>query len=166
MSSLKYQLKSLMPSLKEEANKIRDPEVKRRLYLIRAVIESPKDVKKTCEMRGVSTDYFYKWARKLLESKTLRALGSLSKAPKKFWNQTQKRVEKRIVKLRRAEPFKGPERISFDLKTRFNMVCPPSTVAAILKRKGLVKKRVSREAQQEAHEALPKAVAWLFADGF
>jgi transposase InsO family protein len=140
MSSLKYQLKELLPSLKGEANKISDPDVKRRFYLIKAVSESPKDVKKTCEARGVSTDYFYKWARRLLSKKTLLALRSISKAPKKFWNQTQKRVEKRIVKLRCAEPFKGPERISFDLKTKFNMVCAASTVAAILKRSGLVKK--------------------------
>jgi len=140
MSSLKYQLKELLPSLKGEANKISDPEVKRRFYLIKAVSESPKNVKRTCEARGVSTDYFYKWARKLLESKTLQALVSRSKAPKRFWNLTQKRVEKRIVKIRRAEPFKGPETISFDLKKRFNMICAPSTVAAILKRKGLVKK--------------------------
>jgi hypothetical protein len=139
MSALKYQLREELASLKEEANKITDPEIKRRYYLLKAVSESKKDIKKTCEARGVSTDYFYKWASRLIKLKVLSALKSASKAPKKFWNQTQRRVEKRIIKLREAEPFKGPERLSYDLKRKFNMVCSSSTVAAILKRSGLVK---------------------------
>lgn len=112
MSHLKYQLKLLVSSLSEDANKIKDPEVKRRLYLIKAVVESKKDVKKTCETRGVSTDYFYKWAGRFLESKSLEGLRSGSKSPKSFWNQTSPRTERKIVRIRKREPFKGPERIS------------------------------------------------------
>lgn len=140
MPSLKYQLKVLVSSLSLQANQSHDPAVKRRFYLIRAVAQSNKDVKKTCEGRGISTDLFYKWASRLLEVGSLLALKSGSKAPKSFWNKTPKRVEKRILKLRKLEPFKGPERISFDLKKMFNIVCPVSTVAAILKRAGLVTK--------------------------
>lgn len=140
MPSLQYQLKSLVSSLSAEANRIKDPEIKKRFYLIKAVSESKKDVKKTCEMRGVSTDFFYTWATRLIEVGSLIALRSLSKTPKSFWNKTQARVEKRILKIRKAEPFKGPDRISFDLKRDYNMICPVSTVAAILKRKGLVTK--------------------------
>ena len=140
MSALKYQLKELVSSLSAEANKNKDPLVKQRFYLIKAVVESKKDIKKTCEARGVSTDFFYLWSKRLLEMKSLQALRSLSKSAKTFWNKTPRRIEKRIVKLRNAEPFLGPERISQKLKRQFNMVCPASTVAAILKRTGLVAK--------------------------
>ena len=145
MSSLKYQLRVLLPSLKEEANKITDPEVKRRYYLIKAVSESPKDVKKTCEVRGFSTDFFYKWGRKLLVAKTLEALKTLSKSPKKFWNKTAPRIVKRVKKLKKMFPFQGPETISFYLKKDFNMKCPPSTVYGILKRSGLISKVYQKE---------------------
>lgn len=141
MSALKYQLGLLVSSLSAEANKIKDPDVKRRLYLIKAVVESKKDVKKTCETRGVSTDYFYKWAMRFLESKSLAGLRSKSKAPKLFWNQTSKRTERKVVNIRKKEPFKGPERISFELKRKFKIICAASTVAAILKRRGLVTKK-------------------------
>jgi transposase InsO family protein len=140
MSSLKYQLKVLVSSLSAEANQSRDREVKKRFYLIKAVVESKKDVKKTCEMRGFSTDFFYAWAKRFIEFRSLLGLKSQSKSPKTFWNKTSKRIERKIIRLRQAEPFKGPERISFDLKRKFKIVCAVSTVAAILKRKGLVTK--------------------------
>ena len=140
MSAKKYQLKDLVSSLSAEANKNRDPEVKRRFYLIKAVVESKKDVKKTCEMRGTSTDSFYKWSDRLLKLQNLSALKSVSRTVKYFWNKTSKRVERRVIKIRNLQPYMGPERISFKLKKTFNMICPPSTVAAILKRAGLVTK--------------------------
>ena len=140
MSQLKYQLKSVLSTLSSEANKNKDPEVKRRLYLIKAVVNSDKDIKKTCEARGVSTDQFYMWARRLLKSKKLVSLQSLSRSAKSFWNKTPPLIEKRAIKLRKKEPFKGPDRISRDLREDHNMICPVSTVAAILKRAGLVTK--------------------------
>ena len=145
MSALKYQLKELVSSLSAEANQNKDKQVKQRFYLIKAVIESKKDVKKTCEARGVSTDQFYTWAKRLIEAKTLVGLKSLSKSAKSFWNKTPPRVEKRILKMRKAEPFLGPERISQRLKKKFNVLCPSSTVAAILKRSGLVTKEYSKQ---------------------
>jgi len=150
MSALKYQLKEILPTLKEEANKISDPEIKRRYYLIKAVCESPKSVKKVCESRGVSTDFFNKWGKKLLAAKTLEALKSLSRSPKKFWNKTARRIEKRVKKLKRESPFRGPESISFYLKKDYNMKCPPSTVYGILKRAGLIAKEY-RERRTKKH---------------
>ena len=89
MSVKKYQLKDLVSSLSAEANKNKDPEVKARFYLIKAVVSSDKDVKKTCEGRGTSTDTFYKWGDRLLKSRNLSALKSLSKTVKYFWNRRQ-----------------------------------------------------------------------------
>jgi transposase InsO family protein len=138
MPSLKYQLRELLASLSVESNQLKDPVAKRRLYLIRAVAESSKDVKKTCEARGVSTDLFYKWSAKLLLSRTLGCLRSISKTNARKYNQTSKRVEKKIVEIRQARPYLGAERISFELKAQFGIECPTSTVGAILKRKGLI----------------------------
>jgi transposase InsO family protein len=159
MSALKYQLQDLVSSLSAEANKNKDPEVKKRFYLIKAVAESKKDVKKTCESRGVSTDLFYMWAKRFLNNKTLSSLKSKSKSALSFWNQTSKQVEKKIVRMRKNEPFKGPERISFDLKKKFKIICPPSTIAAILKRKGLVTKayrdRLTKKHMRRYRRAFP-----------
>ena len=58
MSKLKDQLKVILPKLSEEANHNRDPEVKFRLYALKSIVESKKDVKKACEAKGVSTDFF------------------------------------------------------------------------------------------------------------
>jgi hypothetical protein len=60
MHSLKYQLMALLPRLSGEANKIQDREAKERYYLLKAVAESKKPVKRVCEARGRSTDYFEK----------------------------------------------------------------------------------------------------------
>lgn len=138
MSKLKHQLKVILPTLSTEANHNRDPEVKFRLYVLKAVVESKKDVKKACEARGVSTDFFYKWGRKLVKGKTLTSLQSRSRKPKRSPEQTPRRVEKRIRKLRLADPSHGPERISFFLKKLFNIRCAPSTVYNVLRRLGLI----------------------------
>ena len=138
MPSLKYQLRELLASLSAESNQLKDPVAKQRLYLIKAVAESKKDIKKTCEARGVSTDLFYKWSARLLLDRTLESLRSFSRAPKRKWNQTPKRIEKRVVALRKARPYLGAERISFELKKQFNIKCAISTAGAILKRSGLI----------------------------
>ena len=90
-----------------EANKSKDHEVKKRFYLIKAVAESKKDIKKTCEARGVSTDQFYNWANRFLEAKNLNALKSLSRSAKRFWNKTSLRIEKELLKLEKLSPFWG-----------------------------------------------------------
>ena len=68
MASLKLQLRKILPDLSKQANTISNPEIKKRLYLIRAVVNSPKSVERVCQSRGVSTDYFNKWGRILLKA--------------------------------------------------------------------------------------------------
>jgi transposase-like protein len=159
MSALKYQLERCLSTLVGAANKNQDPEIRRRLYLLKAVVSSRKDIKKTCEARGVSTDVFYKWARRLLKAQNLESLKSHSRAPKRKWNKTIKRIEKRVVALRVAQPFKGPDRLSYDLKKKFNIICAPSTVAAILRRSGLIaksyKERLSKKHFRRYRRSLP-----------
>src|SRR4051812_16893086 len=109
MSKLKSQLKVILPTLSREANRNQDKEVKFRLYALKAIVGSKKDVKKACEARGVSTDFFYEWGGRLLRVRKLSSLKSQSRKPRRSPKQTPKRVEKRIRKLRVAEPAQGPE---------------------------------------------------------
>ena len=83
MSALKDQLRLILPGLAKEANANQDKEIKRHLYLIKAVCSSPKPVKQVCEKRGVSTDQFYLWGKRLRRSKSLLSLRSKSRKPKK-----------------------------------------------------------------------------------
>jgi transposase InsO family protein len=150
MSKLKDQLKLIMPKLSEQANRNQDKEVKFRLYALKAIVDSKKDVKHACEMKGVSTDFFYEWGNRLFRSNKLSSLKSKSRRPKRSPNKTPLRVEKRIRKLRRAEPSHGSERISFYLKNLFNVSCPPGTVFNVLKRLGFVCK-AKRKTRSKKH---------------
>lgn len=165
MPSLKLQLREILPELSKQANKIKDPVIKKRLYLIKRVCESPKSVSQVCRFGGVSSDYFNKWGSILLRAKDLLSLKSVSRKPKSCPHQTPKRIEKRIRNLRLAEPSHGPERISFDLKKLFNMVCPPSTVYAVLLRLGMItevyKKKLTKEHLKRYRQPLP---GWLQMD--
>lgn len=138
MSALKIQLKELLQKLSHEANKIQDPEIKKRYYFLKRVAESKKSILRACESCGKSRDYFYDLVKKLFAGKSIESLKPDSKRPHQSPNQTPKRVERRIRKLRLEEPSHGPERISFYLKKKFNMICAPSTVAAVLGRLKLV----------------------------
>jgi hypothetical protein len=138
VSALKIQLKELLQKLSHEANKNQDPEIKKRYYFLKRVAESQKSIRRACESLGKSRDYFYDLVKKFFSGRTIESLKPDSRRPHHSHNQTPKRVERRIRKLRLEEPSHGPERISFYLKKKFNMICPPSTVAAILVRMGLI----------------------------
>ena len=165
MPSLKLQLRKILPGLSKQANTITDPEIKKRLYLIRAVVNSPKSVGKICQQWGKSSDFFNKWGSKLLKAKDLLSLKSTSRKPKHCPHQTPKRVEKRVRALRLAEPSHGPERISFDLKKFYNMVCSPSAVYAVLWRLELIteeyKKKLTKTHLKRYRRPLP---GWMQMD--
>ncbi len=147
---MKYQLKALLPRLSGEANKIQDRDAKERYYLLKAVVESKKPVKRVCESRGRSTDYFEKWALRLIERKKLDALLSLSRKPKHSPRESSLQSTKRVKRLKRKYPAYGPERISFYMRLKYGENCPPSTVYAILKREGLIS-RTYRQQRSKAH---------------
>ncbi len=69
MSALKYQLRLILPQLSKEANANQDKEVRRHLYLIKAVCSSNKSVKRVCESR-----MFFESGLGLLPAHTLTAL--------------------------------------------------------------------------------------------
>src|ERR1700746_3267071 len=109
--NLKHQLKSILPTLSDEANRIQDRQIKERYYLIKAVVQSKKSVVKACAEAGKSPDSFNMGGKRLLKQKSLKALKPISKKPKYSPKQTPKRVEKRVVQIRKAQPYLGPERV-------------------------------------------------------
>ena len=152
MSELKKQLRLILPSLAAEANANTNKEIRRHLYLIKAVVQSPKSVVQVCEARGVSSDQFYLWAKRLVKAKNLVCLASKSKAPLLSPRQTKKRIERKISSLRKAEPSHGAERISFDLMKLFKIKCAPSTVYNVLKRMKLISAAHSRRLVKRHHK--------------
>ena len=151
MSALKNQLRLILPELSKESNANQDKEIKRHLYLIKAVCGSTKSVTLVCEKRGVSTDQFYHWGKLLRKFKNLECLRSKSRKPKYSPNQTSKRIERKILILRKAEPSNGAERISFDLLRLFKIICPPMTVYNVLKRLKLISTDYHKKLTKKHH---------------
>lgn len=146
MSKLQYQLRELLPKLSSEAKKTTDPEIKKHFYLVKAVGESRKSVKVACESRGESTKVFYKWANRLLETERLESLRNHSKRPHHSPKQIDSRIEKRILRIRRKQPYMGPEQIRFELSKKWKSKTPhPSTVYQALRRNGLIKKEYRKK---------------------
>ena len=144
MSSLKYQLRPILASISSEAQKVSIKEVKERYYLLKRICESPKSLAKVCRAEGVSRAWFYKWARRLKKSKKMEALFSQSRKPKKSPQKTRPRIEKKVCKIRRAQPFLGAERIQNDLKRIYREDCPVSTINNILRRNNFIGKEKAK----------------------
>jgi len=150
MSSLKYRLRELLPSLSEQGKSCQDRAIKQRLYLVKAIAQSRRTIKAACEFRGVGRDRFYEWARRLLEKKSISALSPRSRKPLRSPNQTKAETEKKIVVLRNKKPFQGPERLSVALEEQYGLLVPPSTIYAVLVRKEKISKEY-RERRTKKH---------------
>ena len=144
MSALRKQLVKIIGDLSEEANKNHDREIKERYYFLRSVVRSKQSVTRACALAGQSTDCFNLWGKRLRRQKKLSALKSKSRRPKFSPTQITKRVERRIIALRKAEPSHGPERISFDLKKLYGIIVRPDRVYRALKRNNLISKARSK----------------------
>jgi len=149
MSNLKYELKCLISRLSADANKIRDREIKQKYYFLKEVAFSKQNISFVCFKWGKSRDYFYKWAKRLLEAKDLNALKEKSKAPSYRPSATSPRIIKKIKKIRKKEPYLGGERISFELRSKHKMKCPSSTVSDILKRENMIDKTYTKRATKK-----------------
>ena len=137
MSQLKKQLQELLPELKGEAKSLKASDAKQRYRNLKFIIKSKKSVLSACRSLNVSDDYFRKWAKKIIEYRTLDALSSSSRKPHSSPNKISKYYEQKIIKLRRAEPYLGPDRIKFILRLK----CSVSAIASCLKRNKLISKQ-------------------------
>lgn len=143
MSQLKKQLRKLLPRFSQEANKIRDPEARSRWMKLRKITESTKSLAHACRFYGLSEDSYQKWGQRLLKKPRGEALSSRSRKPCRSPRKTKPRVEKQVLKIRRVEPYLGPERIANEAKKIFGLDVPPSTVFNILRRAKVVGKKIA-----------------------
>ena len=110
------------------------------------------------ERHGVSRKTLYKW----IERFEAEGVAGLQDQPRRACchpNQTSEEVESAIAAFRRKHPDWGPKKIVHVLSTRDEETSWParSTVAAILKRHGLVKAR--RRRRPVGHPGHPTTVA-------
>lgn len=140
MSDLRYSLRELLSSLNSQVRTLKDKKAKGRYYFLKDVAFSKRSLKKACESHGKNRDYFYNWGKRLLKEGCLESLKDQSQKPKHSPNKTAKYIEKKIKRMRKKEPYLGPERISFYLKEKHSIECPPSTVYRVLCRLGMISK--------------------------
>lgn len=140
---LKEHLRLMIPRLSAEANQLKDSEARSRWMKIRKIALSPKTIESCCSKEGVSVDFFNKWGTRLVKSKRLAGLFTKSRKPHRSPKQVKPRVEKIVLKIRRAEPYLGPDRISDTAQKFYNLVVPSSTVFAILRRACVVGKKIA-----------------------
>ena len=95
-----------------------------------------------CEMFGVSRKTGYKWRKRYAEQ-GMEGLRALSCAPRRHPNAVAAEIEAAIVTLKTQRPKRGPKKLWQLLHDRYPDVHWParSTIAAILKRHGLVRSR-------------------------
>lgn len=121
--------------------------------LIAASKEEEYSLAELCRQRGISRQTAYKWLRRY-EEYGEAGLEESSRAPKSCPHQVEERVAERIIRARIKHPSWGPRKLLADLSRREPDTKWPaaSTVAELLKRKGLVvprKKRIRVPAQRE-----------------
>jgi hypothetical protein len=142
---LRAELRLMIPRLATEANKLRDNEARSRWMKIRKIALSVKSIESACSHEGVSVDWFTKWGKNLVKSRRLVGLFTKSRKPHRSPNKTKPRVEKQVLKIRRAEPYLGPERISDTAEKLFNLSVPASTIFSILRRAKVVGKKIAEK---------------------
>ena len=110
------------------------------------------------ERHGVSRRTLYKWIERF-EMEGVAGLEDQMRRPRWHPNQTSEEVEAAIAEFRRKHPDWGPKKIVHVLSGRDEETSWParSTVAAILKRHGLVKGR--RRRRPVGHPGRPTTVA-------
>ena len=105
-----------------------------------------------CESFGISRTLGYRLiARYLLYG--LEGLQERSRVARRVWNRTAKDLEEAVVELRRKKPRRGPLKLREKLRERYPRRRLPavSTIALILKRRGLAKKRRRVRRIRETH---------------
>lgn len=140
---LKEHLRLMIPRLSKEANQLKDPEARSRWMRIKKIALSPKTIEYACGNEGVSVDFFNKWGNRLVKAKRMVGLFTKSRKPYRSPNKSKPRVEKTVLKIRKAEPYLGPERISDTAEKLFELEIAPSTVFNILRRAKVVGKKIA-----------------------
>ena len=144
MSNIRYKLLQLLPTFNIEANQIKDKEILQRWEPMRKIILSKKSIVAAARAVHRSTDFFEKWAHRLLSTKSLTSLKGLPRVPHKIPHKTPQRIERKILALRAVEPYQGCDRISDDLNLFYKINCPARTINDILNRNGKISKKKAK----------------------
>jgi putative transposase len=123
--------------------------VKERMRLVMAVGSGGYSMTEACERFGVSRVTGYKWWNRYQEE-GVGGLEDRSRRPRSSPGRTAREIEGLVVEQRKAHPSWGPEKLLEVLQRRNRELQLParSTVAAILKREGLIEKRRSRRSHR------------------
>lgn len=142
---LRAELRLMIPRLAAEANQLKDTEARSRWMKLRRIVLSSKPVAKACAAEGVSTDWYNKWGKSLIKFRRLTGLFTKSRKPHRSPNKTKPSIEKQVLKIRRVEPYLGPDRISVEAEKLFNLDVAPSTIFSILRRAKVVGKKIAEK---------------------
>ena len=113
--------------------------MKERTRFVMALESGAYSMTETCERYGVSRVTGHKWWRRYQEE-GFRGIEDRSRRPHRSPGQTPEEITRLIVEVRRKHPRWGPDKLLAVVKRHHPDLRLParSTVAAILKRKGLV----------------------------
>jgi transposase InsO family protein len=105
-----------------------------------------------CESFGISRTLAYRYIARYLDYGRAGLLEQ-SRAPRRVWNRTGEKLEQAIIELRRQRPRRGALKLLEGLREQFGDRRLPaaSTIALILKRNGLVRKRRRVRRIRETH---------------
>lgn len=107
MSLLRNKLRKLLPRFSKEANKIKHPEARRRWMNLKKITESNKTIASACRFYGMSEDSYSKWGLRVLKHPFAKSLESRSRKPHRSPRKTKPHIEKKVLKIRRVEPYLG-----------------------------------------------------------
>ena len=117
-----------------------------RLRFVHDVLAQRLDVTELCERYGISRKTGYKWVKRY-ELDGRRGLADQSRAPRACPHRTAAHIAELLVACRREHPLWGARKLLRVLRGKHEEIRAwpaPSTVAALLKRHGLVAKRRRR----------------------
>jgi len=117
--------------------------IRKRLAWI-LLYQKTKNVSFICRHFGIARKTFYKWLSRYNRSgQDPSSLIDKPRRPKRAPRETPQLIQMLVVRLRKETLF-GPDRLNFFLLKDHKIAIPKSTIYAILKRKGLIKKTARR----------------------
>jgi transposase InsO family protein len=121
------------------------------------VLAGEQTVADLCRQFGISRETGYKWLRRYRES-GLSGLIDQSRRPRSNARQTSNDVVLEVIRLRQAHPSWGPRKLWVVLSRTYSAkeLPTPETLARILKRAGLVKRRRYRPVSRGAIPRAPR----------
>ncbi len=114
-----------------------------RISLVARALGGKETMKDLCQEYGISRPTGYLWVKRFQEAGSFQALEEKSRRPHRSPNRTAEKLEQKVVQARKQHGWGAPK-LKVILGQRVDL--SESTIHRILKRKGLVEKKVGQEA--------------------